>query len=403
MTIGSLFSGIGGFELGLMRGIPGARVAWQVEIDPWCRDLLARRFPGAERLDDVCGVGARNLAPVDVLCGGFPCQDISCAGRGEGLDGARSGLWFQMLRVIEETRPAYVVAENVGALRTRGLPVVLDGLARAGYLATWSIISAGDIGAPHERRRLWVLACRRDVPQIIIPHVDRIRDDVWPRGGDPEPWERGIARTHAHAITGRPARLKGLGNAVVPQIPEMIGRAIAAGESFSLTGRAHAPAPTLPTVTVAERDNAGGENPGPVRACLTNMARRGEWPTPRASMGAGGHTGRGAIDSLHSAVKAWPTPCASDNRDRGHIEIHASVQRRARIGKQIGLSQVASDSYRVWHTPCAHMAKEGGYPAEYLRATPLLTAQAIGDPERRGKLNPEWVELLMGYEPGWTE
>ena len=286
MKIGSLFSGIGGFELGLQTGIPNASVAWQVEIDPYCRNVLARHWPDSKRFDDVREVGARNLAPVDIVCGGFPCQDISVAGKGEGLDGERSGLWFQMLRIIEELRPRYVIAENVSALRTRGLDVVLAGLRNAGYVASWSIVGAADLGAPHRRDRMWIVAYRRDVEPAYAPrvtHDDRVAcmRDVWPRdGGDPEAWERGEPRTMlARTGVNRRARLHALGNAVVPQIPAMIGRQLVGG--FSLSAPAvGGVAPYLPTATVAERDNAGGAKPGPVRPCLSTMARLRIFPTP---------------------------------------------------------------------------------------------------------------------------
>ena len=116
MNVGSLFAGIGGFDLGFERA--GMRVAWQVELDPYCRAVLARHFPDAARFEDVCEVGARNLAPVDLICGGFPCQDLSPAGRGAGIDGARSGLWAEFARIVRELRPRYVVVENVPALLT---------------------------------------------------------------------------------------------------------------------------------------------------------------------------------------------------------------------------------------------------------------------------------------------
>ena len=236
MIIGSLFSGIGGFELGLQRGLGSASVAWQVELDPWCRQVLARHWPDAARHDDVRAVGAHNLTPVDVLCGGFPCQDISTAGAGAGLAGARSGLWFEMLRIVNELRPKYVVAENVAALRTRGLPVVLAGLREAGYVSSWAIISAADLGAPHQRRRLWIVAYRRDAEPVTVPAPGGVRDDVWPRGGDPEPWERGEPRWVNRAGADRLPRLHALGNAIVPQVPELIGHAIA-GRSDALTMR----------------------------------------------------------------------------------------------------------------------------------------------------------------------
>ena len=164
MNVGSLFSGIGGFDLGFERA--GMRVSWQVELDPYCRAVLARHFPDAARFEDVQEVGVGSLDPVDLICGGFPCQDLSSAGRGAGIDGARSGLWSEFARIVRELRPRYVVVENVPALLTgkgkrwdRGpISRVLGDLAEAGYDAEWSCLSAREFGAPHLRKRVWIVA-----------------------------------------------------------------------------------------------------------------------------------------------------------------------------------------------------------------------------------------------------
>jgi len=164
VNVGSLFSGIGGFELGFERA--GMRVSWQVELDPYCRVVLARHFPDAASFGDVREVGAGNLDPVDLVCGGFPCQDLSSAGRGAGINGARSGLWSEFARIVRELRPRYVVVENVPALLTgkgkrweRG-PIgrVLGDLAEARYDAEWACLSAREFGAPHLRKRVWIVA-----------------------------------------------------------------------------------------------------------------------------------------------------------------------------------------------------------------------------------------------------
>lgn len=157
MHLGSLFSGIGGLELGIERAT-GARTRWQVEIDPFCRRVLERHWPDAQRFDDVRTVGVHNLEPVDILCGGFPCQDLSVAGRGAGLDGERSGLFFEVVRIVREIRPRYVLLENVAALLARGLGRVLGELAACRYDARWGVFSAAGVGAPHLRERIFILA-----------------------------------------------------------------------------------------------------------------------------------------------------------------------------------------------------------------------------------------------------
>jgi len=156
MKVGSLFAGIGGFDLGLAWA--GYDIAWQVEQDEWCRKVLAKHWPDVARFTDVCDCGLHNLEPVDVICGGFPCQDISLAGRQAGLDGERSSLWWEMRRIVGELRPPYVIVENVPNLFIRGFDRVLGSLSEIGYDAEWGVISANDVGAPHLRQRLWIVA-----------------------------------------------------------------------------------------------------------------------------------------------------------------------------------------------------------------------------------------------------
>jgi len=168
-TIGSLFSGIGGLELGLERAGVG-RVVWQVERDAYCRRVLARHWPDAVRHDDVKTVGAANLPAVDVICGGFPCQPVSVAGKRLAQEDER-WLWPEYARIIGELRPAVVVAENVPGLRTAGLGEVMRDLAALGYDAWWGPVSAVELGAPHVRRRLFVVAA--DADRFDIRHVEQ--------------------------------------------------------------------------------------------------------------------------------------------------------------------------------------------------------------------------------------
>jgi len=132
-----------------------------VEIDGYARKILERHFPEATRFTNVKRVGEHNLASVDILSGGFPCQDISVAGNQAGIDGERSGLWSEFYRIIGELRPRYVVIENVANLVILGLERVLCDLAEIGYDAEWQIISANDVGAPPFTREALGCGLRR--------------------------------------------------------------------------------------------------------------------------------------------------------------------------------------------------------------------------------------------------
>lgn len=160
MNVLDLFSGIGGFSLGLERA--GMRTVAFCEIDPYCRKVLAKHWPDVPCYDDVRTLTAKQLISdgirVDVMCGGFPCQDISVAGLGAGLAGERSGLWRDYARLIGELRPSYVIVENVAALLSRGLGDVLGDLAAIRYDAEWHCIPASYVGAPHDRDRIWIIA-----------------------------------------------------------------------------------------------------------------------------------------------------------------------------------------------------------------------------------------------------
>lgn len=157
LKIGSLFSGIGGLELGLEAAGVG-RTIWQVEQDDFCRQILAKHWPSVDRtFTDVRAASTTNLCPVDILCGGFPCQDVSGAGKGAGLAGERSGLWFEYHRLVRELQPTAVVVENVASGARRWLPTVRRMLEAIGYRTRAIAVAASDCGAPHLRRRIFVL------------------------------------------------------------------------------------------------------------------------------------------------------------------------------------------------------------------------------------------------------
>lgn len=173
LRIGSLFSGIGGLELGLEQAGVGHTV-FHVERDPFCRQVLGLRWPGVPCYADVREVSAGNLPACDVLVGGFPCQDVSNAGGRAGLDGERSGLWSEFARLIGELRPRLVVVENVAALLNRGLDRVLGDLAVLGYDARWQVVSAASVGAWHLRERVFIVAAPAGRLGTPIPYASSV-------------------------------------------------------------------------------------------------------------------------------------------------------------------------------------------------------------------------------------
>jgi len=154
-----LFSGIGGFALGAYWAGLRFDGHYFSEVDNYAIRVYQQRFPDAIGLGDIRKIRGQDLPKGDwITCGGFPCQDISVAGKGVGLAGERSGLWFEYARLIGEIQPQYAIMENVGALSFRGLDAVLGSLAEIGYDAEWCDIRASDVGAPHKRERIWIVA-----------------------------------------------------------------------------------------------------------------------------------------------------------------------------------------------------------------------------------------------------
>ena len=253
MRVLDLFSGIGGFSLGLERA--GVETVAFCEIDPYCRKVLAKHWPEIPCHDDIRTLRGAHTGPVDLICGGFPCQDISAAGKGAGMAGARSGLWSEFARLIGEIQPRYAIVENVAALLNRGMGTVLGDLAALGYRCRWDSVPASAVGAFHYRQRVWIVA---------YPHHDGLRlqgrgtleNRAWGEqqfSGLVQDTLRTCVPTGrmggiSDGIPGRVDRLKGLGNAVVPQIVELIGLEIMRHE------RTNGYAP--------QRQDQLGENPG---------------------------------------------------------------------------------------------------------------------------------------------
>jgi len=281
ITFGSLFAGIGGIDLGFERA--GLQCRWQVEIDEYARRVLAKHWPEVRRHDDVRTWPQPGADYVDIIAGGFPCQDISYAGKGAGLAGERSGLFYEVMRIVGDMGPRVVVLENVAALLTRGLDSVLGSLASLGYDAEWHCIPAAAVGAPHIRDRVFILAyaksdlfganarstrsseaeSRCEEKSRTLCEGLRFTNDgrsanpsdesgrnvadansarLSERKGENASGTRAICGTKfgrssqwnvepnvgrvAYGVSRRMDRLRGLGNAVVPQVAEVIARMV---------------------------------------------------------------------------------------------------------------------------------------------------------------------------------
>ena len=288
LTVGSICAGIGGWDLGLERA--GMVTRWQVEIDPWCRRVLAKHFPDATRYEDAHAVDYAEVEDVDVIAAGYPCQPFSVAGRRAGFDDPRN-VWPAVARAVRDIRPRFVLLENVTGHLSVGFGDVLGDLAAFGYRVEWDVIPAAAFGAPHLRERVWIVGARADVADAdgggvrhepvaeprrrsapepssdgavgTTPDAGRAgcEEQHAPAESDRErqPRRRGAPRAssdaddrgpvpfRAHAAwAGGPTespirrvddglpvgldrrRLKALGNALVPQIAEYLGRRVVA-------------------------------------------------------------------------------------------------------------------------------------------------------------------------------
>lgn len=249
MNVLDLFSGVGGFSLGLNRA--GMKTVAFCEIDPFCRKVLKKHWPDVPVYEDVQTMDFKEIK-ADVITAGFPCQDISFAGPGAGLSGERSGLYREAVRAVRVVRPKYVIMENVAALLNRGMGQVCGDLAESGYDSEWDCIPACAVGAEHERDRVWIVAYPTEENASNSngsrfsrrPQTGKNKKktrDIFPRLRSAVPTEDGISRDYwahqpvlgrgVHGVSNRVDRIKALGNSVVPQIPEMIGRAIMDAEN----------------------------------------------------------------------------------------------------------------------------------------------------------------------------
>ena len=438
----SFFAGIGGIELGLeLAGLgPADRAGWQkladggdfagaaalarsrslvrtvgqVELEPYALRVLAARWPDIPRLGDITAVDPAGLPGADVWCGGFPCQDISTAGKREGIRGARSGLFFDWMRLVREVRPATLLMENVAALLGRGLDAVMAELNISGYDAEWDCLPAAALGAPHRRDRVFVIARDR-----------RSRDGTWSLGGRAKPiiknlaaglrqWSRepDIPRTiEKDSILNIEARLERLGNAVVTQVAEAVGMVLLDPGPWQPGG---SPFATYNSEKDVWLERGGG---------FFGLERMGSWP--RSGVMINGRAWARRPMAPLTRKSSCPTPTGhhatlkNDRRQRymrSMVEIAYHDKFRTPSGwdeANPGGSYILSRQL-LWPTPRAMDGKIGRQwrtesNMDNAAFSVMLTSEACrreadaggGIPDKL--LNPAWVEWLMGFPAGWTE
>lgn len=240
MRVLDLFSGLGAFSLGLERA--GMKTAAFCESDPFCQKILRSNWASTPIHDDVTRLKAINVGPVDIICAGFPCQDASVGNvSGKGTAGERTGLFAEAVRLARDLRPRCLLLENVPELLNRGFGNILGALAEIGFDAEWDCLSAGALGAPHDRERLWVVSYPRgEGRQGSQPYkgvLERAKAALAKHGHSAfGEWrslvagERVVRSVHGATVTMERRRIHAVGNALCPDIPELIGRAILASE-----------------------------------------------------------------------------------------------------------------------------------------------------------------------------
>jgi DNA (cytosine-5)-methyltransferase 1 len=221
MNFGSLFAGIGGLDLGLERA--GMECVWQVENDPYANKVLEKHWPDVRRYGDIKKVNWEEVERTTVICGGFPCPVVSQAARGRNTG---EWLWSEFSNCIRHIRPRYVIVENVAGLLRSRLGDILRDLASIGYDAEWESLPASSVGAPHKRERVWIFAYPYGDSQPYndinakTRFLQKLNSPVWEWPNPP------IGVRVDDGVSNRMDRLRCLGNAVVPQVAEWVGRRI---------------------------------------------------------------------------------------------------------------------------------------------------------------------------------
>lgn len=411
IVYGSLFSGIGGFDLGFDQA--SMRCAWQVEKDAMAQGVLANHWPDIKKYKEVQDVGKRNLSPVDLICGGFPCQDVSLAGRRKGLAGERSGLWFEFIRIVNELKPEWVVVENVPGLlssnRGRDMGTIVGGLAKCGYWWAYRIIDAQYHGIPQRRRRVFIVASlTKGRPQQVLFERDSSPWDTPPRREARPSIARGIergpsnVRQSGEAGEGQPragqgghnAERVGKGDIAIPAIAQS-NRGVPTGNlSETLRAESHG---SLPMVAFTQNSrnevrliNGDGQIAGAI-AAQPGMKQQDY-------LAFGGNNTKGEIEvaTACDAHGSGGYDFESETFICGALPAHSK-----RHGHAMGTQQAAESGHLIAATLNSG-GNDGGFRTElgeHLVVTPTLTGK-IADGNRKGWAPVNEADALVVWDNG---
>lgn len=399
LRVGELFAGIGGFGLGLERS--GMRVCWQVEIDEAARGVLTRHWPGVQRHTDVREVGAGSLEAVDLIAGGFPCQDVSVAGRRAGLGGERSGLWWEFHRILSELRPRWCLIENVPGLLSsnggRDMGAILWALGKLGYGYAYRVLDAQRFGLAQRRKRVWIVGCLGDgrrAAQVLLE----------PEGVRWNPETRSAARSRvAGTLSASSSRNRGLGN----------GNECDSIVAGTLTEASHAGGNGLqagcqivaPLARSPYGDHVARESQLVAHALTSSGHDASENGTGRVAHALTSHPGGYRFDDTNDTLVADPI-CANEQR----ITSHAGNNPRPRnVVPVYGLRSDASREGKAKTPSVDAGGRERLRDPGFNVLRELAPTLQEGAPHSVGvpfvgvrRLTPKECERLQGFPDKWT-
>jgi len=374
LTIGSLCTGYGGLDLGVIAALGRGRTVWVADPDPHVSAILAARMPTAPNLGDITTVDWSQIERVDVLTAGFPCQDISTAGRRAGIrKGTRSGIWHQVVAAVRHLQPALLIVENVAALRWRrgGLDVVLGDLAEVGYDAHWTSVRASDIAAPHRRERVFLLAYRAGT--IFSAQYGAGNPTIG--SGEPQARRSREAAPYTASTRRHPWR-------VLTGVPQGRGT----------SGEPHRHGDHVPANTGEQQSQRRG---GPRRLA--------------AAAGAPSRTGHQRQWDRHAAVDR--SEAVADTAGKRHGDVWQESRHRFPPSVVTGGAATLPNEPRGGVTTQQLESGTGdvdwGTYAPAIRRWELARGVAAPHPTEPGakgrpRLSPVFVEWLMGLAPGWV-